>query len=36
MEHQIVAPTDGKIATLFYQAGDSVQQDAVLLEIHHN
>lgn len=36
MEHQIVAPTAGTVATIFYGAGESVQQDAVLLELHHN
>lgn len=36
MEHQIIAPSDGTITALFYQTGDAVQQDAILLELHQN
>lgn len=34
MEHRIEAPYDGTIQKIHYKVGDSVQQDAILLELH--
>ena len=34
MEHRIQAPYDGTVSNIYYQIGDSVQADAVLLEIN--
>ena len=34
MEHRIQAPHDGIVSNIYYQIGDSVQADAVLLEIN--
>jgi len=36
MEHQITAPTDGTVESIFFMVGESVQQDMVLLELHQN
>lgn len=34
MEHRIHAPHDGRVDRIYFQVGDSVQADVVLLEIH--
>jgi 3-methylcrotonyl-CoA carboxylase alpha subunit len=32
MEHTITAPSNGKVSEFFYQAGDLVNNNAVLLD----
>jgi 3-methylcrotonyl-CoA carboxylase alpha subunit len=34
MEHTISAPSSGKVAEFFYQAGDFVNNNAVLLDFN--
>jgi 3-methylcrotonyl-CoA carboxylase alpha subunit len=34
MEHRIQAPYDGIVGSIHYQVGDTVQADAILLELH--